>query len=394
MKGSDERNWRLLALLYRHGGDPNVLKNVVPEWGPERLEHFLRCQRLTSQRRTCRSVYPKMTPWRGLGSKNSVGILSQVEQNRGATVNETPRAMQFLSQWQAHIHNVQRVQGTTIKKKKKGRYSKDFCPADHGPLLSKAMLIISQEEEHPKPSSSSEPDYSEIYRYLSQLLAGQEPTQLSQGSAAKVLEVMEKVQLLASHSLDLKKLYHHLSQNMASYLQPWSKKGADSSPSTLPQGESSSTLPQGESSSSLPQGKSSSTLPPGESSNTSPQGESSSTLLQGESSSTLPQGESSSTSPQGESSSASSQGESSSAEMDECPLFLEVEDQLRTSTKDLAGYDPHCEKVKERLTEKCQKKQEARSLRISELPGLNPFMLPPRLLHKPVGDAVSALLER
>lgn len=66
--------------------------------------------------------------------------------------------------------------------------------------------------------------FAALPRYLSQLLAGQEPTQLSQGSAAKVLEVMDKVQLLASHSLDLKKLYHHLSQNIASYLQPWSKK--------------------------------------------------------------------------------------------------------------------------------------------------------------------------
>lgn len=66
--------------------------------------------------------------------------------------------------------------------------------------------------------------FAALPRYLSQLLAGQEPTQLSQGSAAKVLEMMEKVHLLASHSLDRTKLYHHLSQNMTLYLQPWHKK--------------------------------------------------------------------------------------------------------------------------------------------------------------------------
>lgn len=62
-----------------------------------------------------------------------------------------------------------------------------------------------------------------LTRYLSQVLGGQEPTQLSQGSAAKVLEMIEKVQRIASRSLDVKKTSYHLSKKLRACLQPFDK---------------------------------------------------------------------------------------------------------------------------------------------------------------------------
>ncbi|CAL4060444.1 unnamed protein product [Meganyctiphanes norvegica] len=61
------------------------------------------------------------------------------------------------------------------------------------------MLYAACFEDHYQGTSMDDPNYSEIYRYLSQLLAGEEPTQLTSPSAAKVIEMINRLKKLIKH---------------------------------------------------------------------------------------------------------------------------------------------------------------------------------------------------
>ncbi|KAK8383726.1 hypothetical protein O3P69_015879 [Scylla paramamosain] len=176
MKVSEEEQWKLVAALFKHGVNIDALVSELPNWGPEKVKYFVKCHRRAAKRK-------------------------ESEQERLGDVA-------CMTNWLAHTRNMQILQGT-FDGMSSGRISV-FHPKDHGRLLSKVMLYLSEEEEHPPPSSSTDPDYKEIYRYLGQVLAGEEPSQLSQGSAAQVFKMLAKVEKVASKSRYRGKLNHHL----------------------------------------------------------------------------------------------------------------------------------------------------------------------------------------
>ena len=81
------------------------------------------------------------------------------------------------------------------------------------------MLYAACFENHYQSDDPDDPNYSEIYRYLSQILAGEEPTQLRQGSAAKVLEMIDKLKAMVD-SPEASKHRELLAKNQISYLNP------------------------------------------------------------------------------------------------------------------------------------------------------------------------------
>ena len=58
------------------------------------------------------------------------------------------------------------------------------------------MLFAACFENNHQSNDSNEPNYSEIYRFLSQILPGEESTQLRTGSADKIIEMTEKLHKL------------------------------------------------------------------------------------------------------------------------------------------------------------------------------------------------------
>lgn len=192
MEVSPEEQWEVLAALYKYGTNIEAVNKALPDWGPEKLQHYIKCSKNAAQRRD----------------------------NPGDRIGE----VSCLTHWLSHTENMQMLQGTHAKDRKRGRLPSNFCPSDHGPLLSKVMKYISEEEDHPAPSSPSEPDYREIYRYLSQVLAGEEPSQMSQGSAAKVMEMLKKVEKMAACSRHKGKVNHYFHMNPPSHLAPWAKR--------------------------------------------------------------------------------------------------------------------------------------------------------------------------
>ena len=58
------------------------------------------------------------------------------------------------------------------------------------------MLFAACFENNHQSNDSNEPNYSEIYRFLSQVFSGEKPTQRRPGSAAKIIEMTEMLQKL------------------------------------------------------------------------------------------------------------------------------------------------------------------------------------------------------
>lgn len=154
--------WDLLEALYKHGSDINTLCENLPNWTKSQIEQTLKRFRFRAKRNL------------------------QQEEKQGKTA--------ALNQWHKVTENLHQLQGSTNSPWwRKGRVKGTEEPKDHSPILSQALKYAALFEDHYQSSSPDDPNYSEIYMYLSQIVAGQEPTQLSPGSAAKVLEMLDKV---------------------------------------------------------------------------------------------------------------------------------------------------------------------------------------------------------
>lgn len=47
-----------------------------------------------------------------------------------------------MTHWLSHTENIQALQGTHGRWRKRGRLPMNFCPSDHGPLLSKVRTVL------------------------------------------------------------------------------------------------------------------------------------------------------------------------------------------------------------------------------------------------------------
>ncbi|XP_045106099.1 uncharacterized protein LOC123501363 isoform X1 [Portunus trituberculatus] len=189
MEVSEQEHWEMLAALYKHGTNTKALVTELSNWGQEKVEHYIKCCRKNAKRKE-----------------------KECEQNRLGDE-------MWLTKWLSHTRNMHILEGT-FDGDARGRVS-SFVPKDQGRLLSKVMLFLSEEEEHPPPSSSTDPDYKEIYRYLGQVLEGEEPSQLSQGSATMVLRMLDRVEEVATKSKYRGTLNNRLHLKPPPYITSW-----------------------------------------------------------------------------------------------------------------------------------------------------------------------------
>ncbi|KAG0698158.1 hypothetical protein GWK47_026106 [Chionoecetes opilio] len=102
----DPLKWRLVEGLYQHGArDLAALNTALPEWGPDKLKHHVKCFKMATKRRA-----------------------DKAQQKVGAEA--------FMKQWLTHTHNIHTLQ-TKHKPPKRGRRGRKVCQ-DHTYLLSKA----------------------------------------------------------------------------------------------------------------------------------------------------------------------------------------------------------------------------------------------------------------
>ncbi|XP_064122961.1 uncharacterized protein LOC135227066 [Macrobrachium nipponense] len=188
--------WDLLEALYKHGSDIDILCEHLPNWTRSQIEQTLKRFRF----RAIRNL--------------------QKEENEGKAA--------ALNQWYKVTENLHQLQGSTNSPWwRTGRAKGTDEPKDHSPVLSQALKYAALFEDHYQGSSPDDPNYSEIYMYLSQIVAGKEPTQISPGSAAKVLEMLDRVKnvLYSSSTMDYANYFLNLD---LSYL-PSKEAGGESS---------------------------------------------------------------------------------------------------------------------------------------------------------------------
>ncbi|KAK8723818.1 hypothetical protein OTU49_011558 [Cherax quadricarinatus] len=156
--------WELLSALYRHGTDVEALEKALPNWSTSQLKAIIYRFRQRARKK----------------------LLDDEERD----VRQKPP----LEQWIDLTAKLHQLQGTSNQQKRhRGRKCLNELPKDHAPLMSKVMMYAACFEEHYQGPEPDAPNYSEIYRYLAQLLEGKEPTMLSPGSAAMVLQVMGRI---------------------------------------------------------------------------------------------------------------------------------------------------------------------------------------------------------
>ncbi|XP_037802373.1 uncharacterized protein LOC119597015 [Penaeus monodon] len=208
MEKTSEEKWELLSGLYQHGSNVEALAKTLPTWTRSELSMIIQRYRLKAQKQR---------------EKKSEG--------------ETD-----LEKWFDFSMDLHELQGTTNKTRgQRGRQALTHIPQDHAPLLSKVMMYSACFEEHWKGTKPEDPNYSEIYRYLSQLLSGNEPTHLSPGSAAKVLEMLKRIKQVTSEE-SVAPYLHYLQQLPVPSMKSSSQKGGQKK-STQKQKNIESPLP-------------------------------------------------------------------------------------------------------------------------------------------------------
>lgn len=163
MEKTAEDKWEFLEALYQHGPDVEALRKVLPKWTKAQLLAVIKRFRHRAKKR----------------------MMEGEEED----IKRKPP----LEQWIGLTTKLHEIQGTTNQLKRRGRKAYAEVPKDHAPLMGKVMMYAACFEEHYQGSEPDAPNYSEIYRYLAQLLEGKEPTQLSPGSADKVLEILGRI---------------------------------------------------------------------------------------------------------------------------------------------------------------------------------------------------------
>ncbi|KAK7063177.1 Dimethyladenosine transferase 1, mitochondrial [Halocaridina rubra] len=162
MEKTKSELWDLLKALYEHGSNVDTLDMVLPGWTRSQIEHALKRYRHRAYRK----------------------LIADEKKSKDASLNL----------WAKVMENLHQIQGSTNHPCwRKGRKKLNEEPKDHAPILSKVMMYAACFEDHYSGNGADDPNYSEIYRYLSQLLEGQEPTQLSPGSANKILEMLSRI---------------------------------------------------------------------------------------------------------------------------------------------------------------------------------------------------------
>ncbi|XP_071517082.1 uncharacterized protein [Panulirus ornatus] len=186
--------WELIEALYQHGTNTEALKTALPKWSTSQLNATIRRFRRRAKKKTS-------------------------EDEKGALKLKAP-----LEQWIDLIGKVHLLQGSTDQpRRRRGRKAHNEVPKDHVPLLGKVMMYAACFEEHYQGTEPDDPNYSEIYRYLAQLLEGKEPTQLRPGSAAKVLEMLNRIKKVMSDGSVLEHM-QYLQKLPISYLHSETSK--------------------------------------------------------------------------------------------------------------------------------------------------------------------------
>ncbi|XP_042860894.1 uncharacterized protein LOC122246409 isoform X2 [Penaeus japonicus] len=194
MGKTSEENWMLLEGLYQHGSNIEALAKACPSWSRSELNMAIQRYRLRAQK-----------------------------QRERESEDQTE-----LEQWLAFSKDLHELQGTTNKARgRRGRRTLTQSTQDQAPLLSKIMMYSACFEEHWEASRPEDPNYSEIYRYLSQLLSGSEPTHLSPGSASKVLEMLKRIKQVTD-DVSVTPHLNYLQRLPLQSLKPSSQKGGQS----------------------------------------------------------------------------------------------------------------------------------------------------------------------
>lgn len=208
MEKTSEDKWDLLSGLYQQGSNVEALVKALPTWTHSELTMIIQRYRLRARKQK---------------EKTSAGQTD-------------------LEKWLDFSKDLHELQGTTNKARgRRGRRALAYVPDDHAPLLSKVMMYSACFEDHWKGTEPEDPNYSEIYRYLSQLLSGSEPTHLSPGSASKVLEMLKRIKQMTSDE-SVSPYLHYLQQLSVPSGKSSSRKGGQRK-STQNQKDTESSLP-------------------------------------------------------------------------------------------------------------------------------------------------------
>ncbi|KAL7642814.1 UNVERIFIED_CONTAM: hypothetical protein RMT77_006102 [Armadillidium vulgare] len=190
-KLSTSEKWKLLGQLYKHGTHEEKLTEALPEIDAKKVTKAIRSYKQRAKR--------------SLDSSKK-------------KFDQTP-----IDMWYDFVNNCHRIEGTShtsnrgnIKRRKVDPDSLNF-----GYLLEKSMLYAACFEEHYQGESPDEPNYNEIYKYLSQLLAGEEPTQMRPGNAKKILEIGGKIKELIDTKEYVQQYSNYItSHHSISYVKP------------------------------------------------------------------------------------------------------------------------------------------------------------------------------
>ncbi|XP_047479658.1 uncharacterized protein LOC125032527 isoform X3 [Penaeus chinensis] len=201
MEKTSEEKWQLLSSLYQHGSNVEALVKALPTWTSSELRMIIQRYRLKAQK-----------------------------QREKKSEDETD-----LEKWLDFSKDLHELQGTTNKTRgQRGRRALNHIPQDHAPLLSKVMMYSACFEEHWKGTNPEDPNYSEIY-------SGNEPTHLSPGSAAKVLEMLKRIKQVTGEEAVTPYL-HYLQQLPVPSMKSSSQKGGQRK-GTQKQKNTESSLP-------------------------------------------------------------------------------------------------------------------------------------------------------
>ncbi|KAF2357754.1 hypothetical protein FHG87_011490 [Trinorchestia longiramus] len=183
--------WELVSALYMHGANVDKLSTLLPHWEKSDIASILR--RFEGKARRERHIIEKGR--KAFLSLSSRKFAMKVEENvnKPGASESSGSTDAALVTWLELLQRVHALEGTTDKMSFGNRVAKSAPIKDHSQLLSKTLLYASSMEDHFQGGSIDEASYSEIYRYLSQLLDGEAPTQLRPKSAAKILEMVDRL---------------------------------------------------------------------------------------------------------------------------------------------------------------------------------------------------------
>ena len=186
--------WEFVSALYLHGPNPETLCTVLPSWSKADVEFLIRKFKLKADKhrqflqgsrkeRQALLQVPK--------ERSAIGTLQapSVPIKPGSKYHKRPP----LLTWSELVQKVHGLESTSDKTCFGAKVPANLPIRDHSQLISKVMLYTACFEDHYHGSGDDDTGYSEIYRYLSQLLAGEEPTQLRPKSAAKIVELTDRL---------------------------------------------------------------------------------------------------------------------------------------------------------------------------------------------------------